>query len=95
MRISGLATDLALQFAEASGIDGSKWRARGSERLRIGDAARGAEDSEELIALAANASEHAEFLEDHSPGDDGEKKKKREHAAGDPAGVGEDAAQVD
>jgi hypothetical protein len=45
-----------------------------------------------LIALAANASEHAELLEDHSPGDDGEEKKQREHAARDPAGVGQDAS---
>ena len=95
MRISGLTADLALQFTEAGGVDGSKWRARGSERLRISNAASGAEDAEELIALAAHASEHAEFLEDHGPGDDGEEKKQREHAARDQAGVGEDAAEVD
>jgi hypothetical protein len=34
-------------------------------------------------------------LEDHGPGDDGEEKKQREHAARDQAGVGEDAAEVD
>ena len=95
MRISGLAADLALQFTEASSVDGSKRRARGSERLRIGNTSRGAEDAEELIALTPNTSEHAEFLEDHGPGDDGEEKKQREHTARDQAGVGEDAAEVD
>jgi len=92
MRIRGLATNLTLQFAEAGGVDGSKRRARGGERLRIGDAARGSKDAQELIALAANASEHADLLEDHGPGDDGEEKKKGEHAARDHAGVGENAS---
>ena len=73
----------------------SKRRAGGGERLRIGDAARGAKDTQELVALTANASKHAELLENHGPGDDGEKKKQHEHAARDPTGVGEDAAEVD
>src|SRR6266436_7230982 len=95
MRIGGLAADLALQFAKAGGVDGGKRRTRGGQRLRIGNTARGAEDAKELIALAADAAEQAELLQDHGPGDDGEKKKQYEHAAGDPASVGENAAEVD
>ena len=95
MRVSGLAANLALQFAITRSVYRSEWGAGGSERLRIGDAARGAEDAEELVALTTHTAEHAELLENHGPGNNGKKKKENEHAARHPSGIGENAAQVD
>ena len=66
--ISG-AGDLRLEFAVAGGVDVGKRRARGDEALGIGDAFGGAEDSKELVAFAADASENAELLENERPGD--------------------------
>ena len=56
------AGDLRLQFAIAGGVDVGEGRAGGDESLRIGDAFGGAEDFQELIALAANAAEEAGLL---------------------------------
>jgi len=58
------AGDLGLEFAVAGGVDVGEGRAGGDESLRIGDAFGGVEDFEELIALPANAAEHAGLLED-------------------------------
>src|SRR6266849_3153487 len=57
MRIARLAADLALQFAISRSVDRSEGRASGGKRLWIGNAARGAEDAQKLIALAADAAE--------------------------------------
>jgi len=62
--------------------------------LRIGDAFGGAEDFEELIALAANAAEEAGLLEDQSPGDERSKEKNGEDAASDQAGLRENIEDV-
>jgi hypothetical protein len=41
--------------------------------LRIGDSARRSENPQELITLPVDAAEEAKLLEDHAPGNDGEK----------------------
>ena len=64
------AGDLGLEFAIAGGVDVGEGRAGGDESLRIGDALGGAEDFEELIALAANAAEEAGLLQNQRPGDE-------------------------
>jgi len=51
------AGDLGLEFAIAGGVDVGEGRAGGDESLGIGDALCGAEDFQELIALAANTAE--------------------------------------
>ena len=51
------AAQLGLKFAIASGVDVGEGRAGGHESLRIGDAFGGAKDFEELVALAADATE--------------------------------------
>jgi hypothetical protein len=56
-RIAG-AGKLGLEFAIACGVDVGEGRAGGDESLRIGDALGGAKDFEELVALAADASEN-------------------------------------
>jgi hypothetical protein len=55
--------------------------------LRIGDAFRGAENLEELIALAANAAEEAGLLENERPGDERSEEKNGQDAASDQAGL--------
>lgn len=60
----------------------------------VGDAFGGAEDADELVALAANAAKEAKLLENHRPGNDGEHTKKDQNAAGDPTGLSEDATEV-
>ena len=62
--------------------------------MRVGDSARGAEDAQELIALAADAAEHAELFENHSPGNNGKKEKETQDAASYPAGLGEKILKV-
>ena len=62
--------------------------------MGIGDTARGAEDAEELVALPADAAEEAKFLEDQSPGNEGEGQKEQQDAACDPTGLLEDAKDV-
>lgn len=94
MRIAGNASDLALQFAIACGIHGSERRAGGSQGLWVGNAARCTENAQELAALAADATEQAEFLKDHRPGNNGKKKKKTQDASSYPAGLGEKVLQV-
>ena len=62
--------------------------------LRIGDSVSGAEDAEKLVAFALDAAEEPEFLENHSPRDDGEDQEKRENSTGDPSGLFENAADI-
>jgi len=62
--------------------------------LRIGDAFRGAENLEELIALAANAAEEAGLLENERPGDERSKEKNGQDAASDQAGLRENIEDV-
>ena len=57
--------------------------------MRIGDAFGGAEDFQELIALAADAAEEAGLLENERPGDERGEEKNAEDAASDPAGLRE------
>src|SRR5207244_12554406 len=64
MWIRGNAADLGLQFAVAGGVNGSERRTGRRQRLRIGDAACGAENVQKLIALATDAAKHTPFLED-------------------------------
>jgi hypothetical protein len=76
-----------LQLTVAGGIDVGEWRTGGDESLRIGDTLGGAKDSEELVALASDASEEAELLEDKRPRDEREEQKKAKNAASDPSGL--------
>jgi len=76
------SADLAQEFAIAGGINGGKRRASGSEGLRIGDTFGGAKDTEELVALTANAAEQAQLLKDHRPGNDGKNPKQEQNATG-------------
>jgi hypothetical protein len=62
--------------------------------LGIRNASRGAENSEELVALAADASEEAEFLENHGPRDDGKHKEQQQNSAGDQAGLRKDISNI-
>jgi hypothetical protein len=62
--------------------------------LRISDTARGAENTEELVALTPNATEHAELLKNHSPGNNGEEKKQSQNTARDPSCVPQDASEI-
>ena len=94
MRIAWGAANLALQFTVAGGINGRERGASVGESLRISDTTRGAKNAEELIAFAANASEEAEFLENHGPGDDGEHQQKQQNSAGDPAGLRKNVSDI-
>jgi hypothetical protein len=62
--------------------------------LRIGYAARGAEDAEKLVALPTHSAEEAQFLENHGPGNDGKHQEKRQNSARDPAGLFENLEQI-
>jgi len=86
--------DLGLEFAVAGGVDVGERRAGRDESLRIGEALGGAEDFEELVALAIDAAEETELLKDESPGDQREEEQKDEYAAGDPAGLSENIENV-
>ena len=86
--------NLALQFTVAGGIDVGEGRAGGDESLRISDAFGGAKDSEELVALAGDASEEAKLLEDKRPRDEREEQKKAKNAASDPSGLLNDVEDV-
>jgi len=88
------AGDLRLEFAVAGGVHVRKRRARGDEALRIGDAFGGAEEPEELVALAADATEDAELLENERPGDQREKEKQQEDETSDPAGLRKNVEDV-
>ena len=95
MRITWRAADLALQFAVACSVDRGKRRAGRRQCLRIGDAAGGAENSKELVALTADAAEEAEFLKNHAPGYDGKQEKNSDNHAGNPARLLEYVSKVD
>src|SRR6267143_5006535 len=72
MWVARCGADLALQFAVARRIDGRKRRARRCQGLRVRYASRGAKNAQELVALAADASEEAKLLENHGPGNNRE-----------------------
>jgi len=88
------AGDLGLEFAIAGGVDVGEGRAGGDESLRIGDAFCGAEDFQELVALAANTAEEARLLEDERPGDEGREEKNAEDSTSNPAGLLENIEDV-
>ena len=94
LRISRMSAHLKLELAIASGVDVGERRTGSGERLRIGNAARCAEDTEELIALTAEAAKQGEFLKNHPPGDDGKEKKQSQDAAGYPTGLFKNDAEV-
>jgi hypothetical protein len=62
--------------------------------LRIGHTARSPENTQKLVALPVDAAEQTEFLQNHSPGDDGKKEKQCQYGAGNPTGLFKDAAEV-
>ena len=76
-----------MEFAIAGGVDVGEGGTGRDEALWIGDAFRGAEDLEELIALPANAAEKTELLEDKSPGDQGDEEKDGQYGARDQTGL--------
>src|SRR5258708_23740593 len=86
--------DLGLEFAIAGRVNVGEGRAGGDESLRIGDAFCGAEDFQELIALAANTAEEARLLENERPGDEGREEKNAEDSASNPAGLLENIEDV-
>src|SRR5712692_6124700 len=94
MRITGAAADLALQFAIACGVDRGKRRARGSQRLRVRNASRGAENAKKLVALPADATEDTQFLKNHRPGNNGKHQEKRQNSTRDPAGLFENLEEI-
>jgi hypothetical protein len=83
-----------LEFAIAGSVDVGEGRAGGDESLRVGDAFGGAEDFQELIALAANAAEEAALLENERPGDERGEEKNGEDSASNPAGLRENIEDV-
>ena len=83
-----------MKFAITEGVDGGIWGAGLRQGLRIGDSVSSAEDAEKLVAFALDAAEETNFLENHSPRDDGEDQEKRENSTGDPSGLFENAADV-
>jgi len=88
------AGDLRLEFAITGGVDVGERRACGNKTLRIGDAFRGAEDFQELVAFAADAGEEAGLLEDEGPRNQRGEEQYAENAAGDPAGLRENFKNV-
>src|SRR5882757_9030566 len=94
MGIACGAAYLALKLAVARGVDGGKRGACVGKGLWIRDSTGGAKNAQKLIALAANASEHAELLQNHGPGNDREKEKKRKNAPRDPARLRKDISDI-
>jgi hypothetical protein len=47
-----------------------------------------------LIALTANAAEHAEFLKNHRPGNDGESSEQGQNATGDRASLRKNVTKI-
>src|SRR5271168_2188430 len=92
--IAGAGPDLTLEFAKARGVHGGKWRTGRGQRLRIGHATRSAEDAQELIALAGDASEEAEFLKNHGPGNYRKNQQEDENHAGHPARLAKNISQI-
>ena len=79
--------DLGLQFPVTGGVDIGERRTGRDDALRIRDAFGGAEDFQELIALAPDASEEAHFLENEGPRDQGKEKENAQNGASNPAGL--------
>ena len=85
---------LELQFAITGRIHVRERRARGRQRLRISHTASGAKNSQKLVTLAADTAEQAEFLENHSPGNDGKEEQQSQDAAGNPTSLFKYAAEI-
>jgi hypothetical protein len=83
-----------LEFAIAGGVDGRKRGTGRDQALRVGEAFGGAEDFQELVAFAADATEEPGFLEDESPGKEREDEKQDQYEASNPAGLGENFEDV-
>jgi len=94
MGVACHSSNLALQFAIARGIDVGERRSYCHERLRVGDPARGSKNAQKFVTFAPDAAEHPHFLQNHGPGDGRKEKKKKQNAAGDPAGLGEDISNI-
>ena len=62
--------------------------------MRVSDTSGGAKDAEELVALTANASEKAEFLKNHSPGNNGKNREQQQNPTRDPAGLSKDVTEI-
>src|SRR5437016_5263999 len=86
--------DLALQLAIARRIDRRKRGASRCQSLRVRYPPRGAKNAQELVTLAADASEEAKLLENHAPRDDGKHEKQEQNAAGDPASLRKNISDV-
>ena len=85
---------MRLEFTVAGGVNVRERRTCRDETLRVGDAFSGAEEPEELVALAADTTEDAELLEDERPGDQREEEKQQEDETSDPAGLRENIEDV-
>ena len=83
-----------MEFTIAGRVNVGEGRAGGDESLRIGYAFGGAEDFEELIALAADATEESELLEDQRPGDEGEEEQDAENRTSHPTGLLENVEDI-
>jgi hypothetical protein len=62
--------------------------------LWVGYSLGGAKDAEELVALTANATEEAELLKDHGPGNDGKNSEQKQNAAGNPARLSKNVTEI-
>lgn len=78
---------MRLEFAIAGSVNVGKGRAGGDQALGVGNALGGAENFEELIALAGDAAKQTKLLEDQGPGDQGKEKQDCENATRDQAGL--------
>src|SRR6266403_656091 len=94
MRVAGDATDLALQFAIARGIDVGERRSDGHEGLRVRDSARGAKNTKKLVALPPDAAENPQLLQNHGPGNDGKEQQQQENNARNQASLLEDFKEI-
>ena len=94
VRIVAFARDLRLKFTVAGSINVRERRAGGDDALRIGHTLGGAKDFQELVRLTANAAEDSKLLENQSPGNEREKKKKQENSTGDKASLLENVENV-
>src|SRR5438105_3416344 len=82
------------------GDGGSQARGRGDQRFgntwcdgaKAGGA--GAAEAGERVNDAPNRAEQATFLKNHGPGNEGEEKKDRKNAAGDPSGLHENFRNI-
>jgi hypothetical protein len=94
MGITRGAADLALELAVACRVHVREWRTCADQRLRVCDAARGAKNTQELVAFPPEAAKKAKLLENHGPGNDGKEKQKQKNTAGDQAGLGKDISDI-